>query len=374
MDPLGLIELVGRSWQQESTALSYSTGHKFGRIANGFVSDEERIIGAELSDSEDSDIDWEELLAVSRMELKKKRTPRPLYKPSVDISEDEYEYQKLQEPLTKRDALSYAIIDIQSSHQVPREASYKFTRLLRAGAPAPPYDSRTTLRHLQKRTGIRFVEYDCCINSCMSYGPFPERTTCTHCGEDRYNENGRSRASYLYIPIIHRLKLQYASPKRAQKLTEYRASVESRGGDSTNTDDLHEDFWNGQLYCDQKEQGLYSQDTDLGFFFSTDGVRIFKTRSNFQIYPLLLVNLSLPPVERVKHRSMLLSGIIPGPKGPKDLDSFLYPLIREFKDLEVGVKAWNGFRRQEFILRAYISLIGADMVAREKLMHMQGKL
>ncbi|KAI5836991.1 hypothetical protein DFP73DRAFT_487982, partial [Morchella snyderi] len=142
-----------------------------------------------------------------------------------------------------------------------------------------PLDARTTILHLQKRTGIQFIEYNCCINSCMCYGAFPSYNSCTYCGEDRY-QDGNPRNTFQYIPLTHRLKMQYADPARARKLTNYRASVEARGAESE--EGLAEDFWNGSLYRDQRAKGLWSQRTDIGLFFSTDGVRVFKTRTNFQ--------------------------------------------------------------------------------------------
>jgi hypothetical protein len=42
------------------------------------------------------------------------------------------------------------------------------------------------------------------------------------------------------------------------------------------------------------------------------------------------VNLNLPPEIRVKKENMILCGFIPGPQNPKDLNSFLRPLIDEF--------------------------------------------
>lgn len=71
---------------------------------------------------------------------------------------------------------------------------------------------------------------------------------------------------------------------------------------------------------------------------------------------------------------MLCTGFIPGPKGPKNLDTFLYPLIKEFEGLQNGIPAVLNSsisrslprRDREFILKGHICLVGADMVAREK--------
>lgn len=38
---------------------------------------------------------------------------------------------------------------------------------------------------------------------------------------------------------------------------------------------------------------------------------------------------------------MLMVEFTPGPNNPKDLDSFLWPLVEEFMELEKGVSTWN---------------------------------
>lgn len=240
---------------------------------------------------------------------------------------------------------------------------------------------------MQNRTGVEFIEYDCCVNSCICFGVSPNYEACSYCGKQRYH-NGRPRSVFLYIPLIHRLRLQYANSTRAEVLSGYPASVLARerlsntrnrnssyssaNNKQTGSEGLCEDFWNGDLFKKLRQKGVFITGTDVAFLFSTDGVRLFKTRSNFQIYPLLLINLNLPPSESVKQNNLLLSGVVPGPKTPKDLDLFLWPLVWELKRLETGVEAWNAFTNQQLILRAYIPLIGADMVAWEKLMHVQG--
>lgn len=110
----------------------------------------------------------------------------------------------------------------------------------------------------------------------------------------------------------------------------------------------------------------------MAFVLSTDGVQVFKARTRFSIWPMALECLNLPPAIRGKRQNVLCTGFIPGPKGPKNLDSFLYPLVKEFEELQHGIIAINGSIPQslrtdrEFILKAHICLVGADMVAIEK--------
>ncbi|KAH0604134.1 uncharacterized protein H6S33_007165 [Morchella sextelata] len=151
-------------------------------------------------------------------------------------------------------------------------------------------------------------------------------------------------------------------------MTQYRYQVERDRGK-----ELVSDFWSAELFLNLKEKGLFPDDTDIGFMLSTDGVKVFKFRRNFSIWPILLINLNLPPAIRFKHRNMLLIGFIPGPNNPKDIDSFMFPLVQEFLQMERGIPGvWNSSRQKRFTLRAHICVIGADMPGREKLMNFKG--
>ena len=86
------------------------------------------------------------------------------------------------------------------------------------------------------------------------------------------------------------------------------------------------------------------------------------------------MNLNLPPSIRSKRRNMLLVGFTPGPNNPKDLDSFLWPLVEEMLQLHKGIRmVWNAGVGEYFTLHAYITIVTADMPGREKLMRMKGK-
>src|SRR6516165_3761339 len=102
-------------------------------------------------------------------------------------------------------------------------------------------------------------------------------------------------------------------------------------------------MWGGLLCQTLIQRGVLDIERgDLGFFFSTDGVKLFN-RGHFSVWPLLLVNLNLPPSVRFKEEKLILVGVIPGPRQPKDMNSFFRPLIDEFKILGSGsgVKVWN---------------------------------
>ena len=105
----------------------------------------------------------------------------------------------------------------------------------------------------------------------------------------------------------------------------------------------------------------------------------------------MLVCMNLPPDMRYKRRNVLFVGFVPGPNNPKDLDSFLFPLVQELLQLEkglfnpqkthqlamaliiwIGVTVYNCHRKAEFILRAHICLVTGDMPGRAKLQCFKG--
>lgn len=166
-------------------------------------------------------------------------------------------------------------------------------------------------------------------------------------------------------------------------MTEYVESLHPLGGNK------RRDIWDGTLMTELRtKKHLFKNPTDLAFLFSTDGVRVFKSRSLFSVWPLILINYNLSPKERVKNENVLILGIIPGPNQPKDIDSFLRPMINEFKvwisstitsnrnlltalqvlQSSLGVpRVWNANTKEYFTLRAHIVTICGDTPARDKL-------
>src|SRR5579862_3398918 len=77
-------------------------------------------------------------------------------------------------------------------------------------------------------------------------------------------------------------------------------------------------------------------------------------------------------MDRSKHENLLPLGLTPGPKAPKDLDSFITPFHEELHLLQTGVKAYDAFTKSEFTLKAHLVLITGDTPAISKLLHLSG--
>jgi Transposase family tnp2 len=73
-----------------------------------------------------------------------------------------------------------------------------------------------------------------------------------------------------------------------------------------------------------------------------------------------------------KHENLLPLGLTPGPKAPKDLDSFITPFREELHELQTGVKAYDSLTKLEFTLKAHLVLVTGDTPAISKLLHLSG--
>lgn len=161
---------------------------------------------------------------------------------------DAFIYGNPKTSLTDAEILSVAIHDLKLSHRLSREATTDITTLLESFTDTACWDYRTTRKWIENQTGVKAVLYDCCRKSCMSYAMYPDKEECDYCQLPRWKEalgtrNVKGRggvqpsprkpvafATYEYIPVIHRLKLWYANPRRAEAIISYRREAESQGG------------------------------------------------------------------------------------------------------------------------------------------------
>ena len=88
----------------------------------------------------------------------------------------------------------------------------------------------------------------------------------------------------------------------------------------------------------EKQSHKYFEDPrDIALGLSTDGFAPFK-RQKHTCWPLILFNYNLPPEIRFLIQHIVICvGVIPGPKKPKDFDSFLWLIVEELLELSSGV-------------------------------------
>ncbi|KAG8743239.1 hypothetical protein FRC10_000240 [Ceratobasidium sp. 414] len=229
--------------------------------------------------------------------------------------------------------------------------------------------------------GLRSTEVDCCVNSCVAFtGPYKDEEYCPHCPEPRYKPNPRfpdrrvARRVFQYIPIIPRLIALYRNLAMARKLR-YRSEQPVTPG-------LLADIFDGDFYrqllgrqvtvgAETIRHNFFSKPTDIALGLSTDGFGPFKSRKQ-SCWPLILFNYNLHPLIRTQLEHIMCVGVIPGPNAPKELTTYLEPLIAELEDLARGVPAFDMVEGQTFSLRAYLLTAFGDMPVAAKLMAMKG--
>jgi hypothetical protein len=91
-----------------------------------------------------------------------------------------------------------------------------------------------------------------------------------------------------------------------------------------------------------------------------DGFQAVKL-GNYHVLPVIFINLNLPPEVRYRNENILLSCIVPGPHQPGDLNSFLYPMVQDLRQVGEGIPdVLNISTNSRFILRAYVIMLAGD--------------
>src|SRR6201999_466480 len=229
---------------------------------------------------------------------------------------------------------------------------------------------------VRQLSGIQSVHYDCCPHSCVCYtGPYKDDDKCPKCKTPCYRENGSPAAYFEYYPLIPRLRARVASPQFATKM-QYRSKHKH---DPTKITDM----FDGSHYQCLRKTHVSVDNTTLPTYFFSDPRNIalglstasfgpFKRR-NKTMWPIILFDYNLPPSECFCKKNIIPVGVIPGPKKPSDMDSFLWPLVQELVQLEIGIKAFDALSRKVFLLHVFLLLVFGDIPAIAMIMQMKGQ-
>lgn len=218
--------------------------------------------------------------------------------------------------------------------------------------------------------------WDCCINTCIAYtGHLSKLTTCPICAAPRLDPiTKKPQNSYSTIPLIPQLRALFCHPETAQKL-QYRHMYE-------NQDNTISDIFDGERYKKLRKTNVviegqeqpyryFEEQHEIALGLSADGMCPFKKRKH-TCWPLMIVNYNLPPDERTHIDNLICVGVIPGPKCPADINSFLQPLIDELLELARGTAAVDVSQRRLFALRAHLISIFGDIPALTKILEFLG--
>src|SRR5258708_32983414 len=115
------------------------------------------------------------------------------------------------------------------------------------------------------------------------------------------------------------------------------------------------------------------QDVALGLMLH--GFQIFKAQSDggTTCWPLIILNFNLPPEICMQLMHIIPLSIIPGPKAPKDFNSFLRPFVDKCKKLAAGIWAFNSHENKTFKLHVYLISGHREMMAIKDVMNFKGR-
>lgn len=225
-------------------------------------------------------------------------------------------------------------------------------------------------RTAEKLSGIVTLKDDMCIDSCAAFtGPFADLQACPRCGKPRYDP-ARLEASGGKIKIPQRqfstfpagpqIQARWKNPEMAEKML-YRQRRTAAG----ETED-YDDILSGSAYLDQVEEGkINGYDTLL--MFSIDGAQLYRDKKS-ECWIYIWILLEMAPDERYKVRNILPGGIIPGPRSPEHLESFIFPGLAHVSALQKeGLRLYDSYTRTFQISLFVLFLVLADAVAMAKL-------
>ena len=108
---------------------------------------------------------------------------------------------------------------------------------------------------------------------------------------------------------------------------------------------------------DHKWPNFAAEPRNLHLAISADGINPHSSLSSrYSCWPVIMVTYNLPPWLCMKRKFMMLSLLISCLRQPgNDIDVYLAPLVEDLKFLwEVGVEAYDAYKKQHFRLKAIL--------------------
>ena len=227
------------------------------------------------------------------------------------------------------------------------------------------------LSYLWKLSGVVTWEHPMCNESCAGFtGPFKDLRSCPECGAPQPNQEEPTDdkippKAFTTFPVGPQLQARWNNFETAKKMLDSWDNTEDirhQWEASGISPEILDDILSGGAYLDAvKNTPINKHDPVL--VLSIDGAQLYRNKkSNCWMYIWILLNLG--PDERYKIRSILPGGIIPGPKHPKNLDSFLLPGLAHVAALQKeGLPVWDAYNHIRVVCFIYLFLVLADAVA-----------
>lgn len=221
-------------------------------------------------------------------------------------------------------------------HGVDEAATDEWLSLTAASLPQPNHvpsftQAKTLIEKLSLKPGLFFcgmhssqlifaVLYEACANDCVVYtGLLREASMCHVCQSSRYKDDSKPAKVFRYMPIIPQLKNLFASSHTAEHV---RWAAEHKY-DPSEVRDITE----SSAFDELIRKRLFSIDArNLALAVCTDGVQPW-SGSNYDLWPIFVTVLNLPPHLRDLPENAILVGLIPGRSAPQHINTYLRFLV-----------------------------------------------
>ena len=234
-------------------------------------------------------------------------------------------------------------------------------------------------RRVRNLSGVLTWEHHMCVDSCIGFtGPFADLEYCPKCGKPRYDQrkleeseglNKVPQKVFTTFPVGPQLQARWKSPEMAEKMFyRWRKTQELRQERAGSADGswVYNDILSGNAYLSAVEDGSIGE-YDTVLMLSIDGAQLYEhKRSDCWIY--IWIILDLGPDKHYKVRNILPGGVIPGPKAPDNIESFLFPGLAHLSALQKeGLHVWDAYHRRAALSFLFLILVLADAVAMAEL-------
>ncbi|XP_057723796.1 uncharacterized protein LOC130939727 [Arachis stenosperma] len=263
--------------------------------------------------------------------------------------------EQLYEGCTKYSKLSFLIslYHIKCLYRISDKAMTEILKLLKdafgnAKISNTFYEAKKTINKL----GLNYTKIPACPNDCMLYwGKDEDLQECKRCKTSKWSDAKKKKPAKIlrYFPLKPRLQRLFMCSKTAQSI-QWHALAEKK--DSKMRHPRDSEAWKT---FDLLHDRFVEDPRNVRLGLAADGFNPFGTmRTNYSIWPVVLIPYNRPQWECMKPTSLILSMIIPGEKMPgNNTDVYLQPLIKELKELWYdGVQTLDRFRNEMFTLRA----------------------
>ncbi|XP_048496335.2 uncharacterized protein LOC125495610 [Beta vulgaris subsp. vulgaris] len=224
-----------------------------------------------------------------------------------------------------------------------------FTSMLKMYKDVLPEGAHVPLNYYEARKmitdlGFDYEKIEACENDCMLF--WKDDASLENC---RICDTKRNRASpkiLRYFPLKPRLQKLFMSSKTANDMRwHFEIRVEEDGVLKHPAD--------GKCWkqFDENHRSFSADCRNVRLGLASDGFNPFGgLRSDYSIWPVVVVVYNLPPRMCMKQPYTILSLLIPGKSGPgNNLDVYLQPLIKELKDLwDYGERTYDASKNEYF--------------------------